>query len=191
MVYCRDWVSWKQWYGYNYCNPTYFYSPLGPGELQSPPPRLQLPPTSFCSHYFLFSLLLFSPLHHQPLFSQFISVQFSSQPTPILSVLSSSKENLYIHMRTHTGERPHKCILCNNTFTQTGQLVIHMRTHTGEEPHMCTTCGKGFQDSGNHSDTHCSGTQFIIHIFSCAVISSIVSFIISIQHVQQTREVGS
>lgn len=62
-------------------------------------------------------------------------------------------------MRIHTGERPHKCSVCNKTFIQSGQLVIHMRTHTGEKPYKCPVegCGKGFTCSKQlkvHSRTH-------------------------------------
>ena len=60
-------------------------------------------------------------------------------------------------MRIHTGERPHKCSVCNKTFIQSGQLVIHMRTHTGEKPYVCSVCQKGFTCSKQlkvHSRTH-------------------------------------
>ena len=79
------------------------------------------------------------------------------------------KSNLFIHMRTHNGERPHKCKECGKSFTHSGNLAIHMRTHSGERPYTCLICGKTFSHSGNlstHQRTH-SGVK----PFKCKICS--------------------
>ncbi|VEN39099.1 unnamed protein product [Callosobruchus maculatus] len=84
----------------------------------------------------------------------------------------SNKEKLKVHIRTHTGYRPHACHVCPKSFSKKDQLIEHMRTHTGEKPYVCKICGKGFAQRTplkTHEKTH----RFTEDVAACRVCNSV------------------
>ncbi|XP_050076178.1 transcriptional repressor CTCFL-like [Anopheles maculipalpis] len=52
------------------------------------------------------------------------------------------------HLKTHSDDRPHKCVVCERGFKTLASLQNHVNTHTGTKPHRCKHCDNCFTTSG-------------------------------------------
>jgi len=79
---------------------------------------------------------------------QHMNIHSSKYKCEECGALCHNRNQLTVHRRTHSGEKPFECTVCSRRFTSAGNLAMHSRTHSGEKPYKCQACGKAFSSSG-------------------------------------------
>ncbi|XP_053605284.1 uncharacterized protein LOC128672272 [Plodia interpunctella] len=85
------------------------------------------------------------------------------------------RTNLRAHLQTHSGKRPHLCIICNKAFTTKWNLKLHRWTHMSRsaKPFKCSLCKGAFirqTEYISHMNAHKSVKPYTCNYCGCQFI---------------------
>ncbi|NXG90372.1 BC11A protein, partial [Stercorarius parasiticus] len=82
------------------------------------------------------------------------------------------QSNLVVHRRSHTGEKPYKCNLCDHACTQASKLKRHMKTHMHKSSPMTVKSDDGLSTASSPEP----GTSDLVGSASNALKSVVAKF---------------
>ncbi|KAF7690478.1 B-cell lymphoma/leukemia 11B isoform X3 [Silurus meridionalis] len=71
------------------------------------------------------------------------------------------QSNLIVHRRSHTGERPYKCHLCDHACSQASKLKRHMKTHLQKSGSLSSSPDRGRRDSTGEEQKSGEGREIL------------------------------
>ncbi|XP_068249752.1 zinc finger protein 394-like [Palaemon carinicauda] len=66
----------------------------------------------------------------------------------VCSKTFTKSHTVKVHMRIHTGHRPHECLVCSKSFVTSSALKDHLISHVSSRDYMCTRCDARFKHKG-------------------------------------------